>query len=767
MFCTKFLHGLFFLVNLQRCNIGIKMTEIEIKENYKQICNLLSTRKLKPAFDHLEQIISGFGLGEFRDEYNSLEQNYKFLLKYTVEGIKDPERQKIYEHLFVSTFELADNSYENLRMKYFQSVEYQRKRGFAKHYIKDFDRFFQDLENDSIQKELRALLSESNGEGNDNLNESEIHMQKIFTLFYHIWFTDRLSEKELQFIRLFVKNNAFPSPEKSLIITGVTLSLMRFFDVNKIILLFNAYEEIDEEISQRALIGLLIGIYYYDQRMPFFHSITGRLQILNEDPRFKSNFEKTILQFIRSKETEKIQRKLMDEILPEMIKLSPNLRNKLNMESLFGEGLTDDKNPEWHEILKDSPELMGKMEELTELQSEGADVFLSSFSMLKNFPFFSELANWFFPFTPDHPEIKKNPINKESGEDLSFTKLIMKSPMLCNSDKYSFFFSLLNIPPDYKKMVSNSLKAESEQFDEILKDEALLAHNKKAETVISQYVRDLYRFFKIFPLRQGFEDIFEWRFDFQNKYAFAKLLGEDHKILRSIAEFNFAKNYFTDAVEIFELLLQNRDDAEMMQKLAFCYQKLGEYKKALNFYLKADLFDQNKIWNLKKIALCYRNLKKPDKALEYYLQAEIFETDNLSLYVSIGQCQIELNQYEEALKSYYKVEYLSPGDKKIWRPIGWCSFLVGKVEQSEKYYQRLINDGPNKYDLLNMGHVQWCLGNRKAALEYYKKSINNPESSEKEFMEAFGEDLKHLIKQGVNPDDVPIMLDQLRYFLED
>lgn len=741
------------------------MTEKEIKEKYQQICNLLSERKLKPAFDLLEQLISGSGLGEFQDEYISLEQNYKFMLKYTVEGINDPERQKIYEHLLISTFELADNTFEHLRMKYSQSIEYQKKRGFAKRYITDFEGFLQDLDKYSIQKELRTLLADQSAGSENTRVEAEIHLQKIYSLFYHFWFTDRLTENEIQFIRSFLKNDAFTFYEKSLIVTGLTLSLMRFFDENKIILLFHAYEDLDEEVSQRALIGLLIGIYYYDQRMPLSHAITGRLEILIEDPRFKSNFEKSILQFIRSKETEKIQRKLQDEIIPEMIKLSPNLRNKLSIESLLGEGLTDDKNPEWQEILKDAPELMGKMEELTEMQLEGADVFLSSFSMLKHFPFFNELANWFFPFTPDHPEINRNPINKESGEDLAFTQLIMKSPMLCNSDKYSFFFSILNIPSDYKKLVKDSLIAESEQFEEIAKDKSFLAHSKKAETIISQYVRDLYRFFKLHPQRDGFEDIFAWRFDFHNKFAFKKLLAEDLKIQRNIAEFNFAKNYFREAADIYELLLQRDDDAEMLQKLAFCHQKMGDYKKALSFYLKADLFDQNKCWNLKKIALCYRNLKKPVKALEYFQQAEILEPDNLSLHVSIGQCQMEMNLYEEALKSYYKVEYLSPGNKKIWRPIGWCSFLVGKVEQAEKYYEQLISDGPNKYDLLNMGHVQWCLGNRKAALDFYKKSINDPVSSEEDFIEAFNEDLHHLVKQGVDPDDVPIMLDQLRYFL--
>ena len=145
----------------------------------------------------------------------------------------------------------------------------------------------------------------------------------------------------------------------------------------------------------------------------------------------------------------------------------------------------------------------------------------------------------------------------------------------------------------------------------------------------------------------------------------------------------------------------------------------------------------------------------------------ILEPENLGLHISIGQSQMELHKYEEALKSYYKVEYLAPENNKIWRPIGWCCFLVGKLDQAEKYYNQLISESPDKYDLMNMGHVQWCLGNRKTALDFYKKSINSPDNSEKEFMDAFNEDLPQLLNQGVDADDVPIMLDQLRYFLQE
>ncbi|MFW5830641.1 MAG: tetratricopeptide repeat protein [Prolixibacteraceae bacterium] len=184
-------------------------------------------------------------------------------------------------------------------------------------------------------------------------------------------------------------------------------------------------------------------------------------------------------------------------------------------------------------------------------------------------------------------------------------------------------------------------------------------------------------------------------------------------------------------------------------------------------YLKAELYELNKLWNLKKIALCYRNLKQPDKALEYYKQVENLDPDNLNNQLNIAHSLLEMNRYEEALRGYFKVEYLAPGNKKVWRPIGWCSFLAGKKEQAEKYFQKLLKDEANKHDLMNMGHVQWSLGKRKEALDYYKQSISKAGFSEAEFLDVFDEDLPHLLNQGVDKNDVPIMLDQLRYFVEE
>ena len=739
------------------------MTEKEQNIQYALICHHLTERKLKPAFDQLETLITKSEQPLLLDEWRNLEQTYSYMLKYTVEGIKDPERQKIYRGLIVSSFNLLDKVYDGVRQKYSSSLEFEKKRSFESRI--DFGGFLSELENFELDDDLENLLSEADVLREKSMSDATELQDKFVRLFYHIWFANTLSDEESTFLKSFYQSELIAVPYKSFITSSVLLSLIRYFDTKKFSVLFDAYENEFPEISQRAMIALLLAIYQYDDRLEFYPSITSRLKLLNEHPDFKRNLETVIIQFIRSKETEKIQKKITDEIIPEMIKISPNLKDKINLDSLMDESLGEDKNPEWEKIFEDSPGLMNKMEEFSEMQMEGADVFMSSFSMLKMFPFFSEFTNWFMPFFTSNPEIG-NSIDLNDEVNSRFIKAIDLAPILCNSDKYSFCFSLKNLPAENREFMAEGMKAEMDQFSELQDDEALTDPGKKAGLVSNQYIQDLYRFYKLHPRKSGFEDIFSWRFDFHNKKTLGEILKEDETILRNIAEYYFSKNYYREAAEVFDYLLKLEKSGELYQKLGYCYQQLNDFDTALETYKKAELYDLNRKWNLNKIALCYRNLKQPEKALEYYREAEKLEEDNLNIQLNIGHCLLELGKFEEALKSYFKVEYLAPGNKKVWRPIGWCSFLVGKKQQAEKYFQKLVDDEPNKHDLMNMGHVQWSLGKRKVALDFYKQSINYGRFTESEFFKVFEDDLPHLIEQGIDSDDVPIMLDQLRYFVE-
>lgn len=87
------------------------------------------------------------------------------------------------------------------------------------------------------------------------------------------------------------------------------------------------------------------------------------------------------------------------------MKLSPSLYNKINPTDIDPESGSPDPNPEWQELLEQSG-IADKIKELNDLQMEGSDVFLSTFSGLKSFPFFQELGNWFRLFTSEHSAIQ-------------------------------------------------------------------------------------------------------------------------------------------------------------------------------------------------------------------------------------------------------------------------------------------------------------------------------------------------------------------------
>jgi hypothetical protein len=63
---------------------------------HRSICNLVIHRKVRQSFDIISDMLDNVSVGALRDEFGELQMTYRNILKYTVEGIDDPERQKVY-----------------------------------------------------------------------------------------------------------------------------------------------------------------------------------------------------------------------------------------------------------------------------------------------------------------------------------------------------------------------------------------------------------------------------------------------------------------------------------------------------------------------------------------------------------------------------------------------------------------------------------------------------------------------------------------------
>ncbi|MCL1932589.1 MAG: tetratricopeptide repeat protein [Candidatus Azobacteroides sp.] len=731
------------------------MNRQELKPFFQKITEALEQKRLKEVFDGINALLTNLSNWQLNENLSEWEDNYKRMLLYLSEGVNDPEQEKIYTDLLRSVYQLTDQTIAEIKTLERWTYPYELRRS-PTFQVSETSEQLIGMTDDWSGKVTLVDLMEDGEEKKKTLQKMEEERGEIEEkLFRKIWLSNLWKEDEQNLWLQALNNKLYPISSQCLIISAITLNLEEIFDERKVQVLLDTCEQEQEELRQRALTGLLLFLRRYDKRLYLYPNINNRLQYLAEQNRFIKDIRYIILQFILSKETEKITRIMTEEIIPGMMKISPKLNNKMRMDELFGETGVDEKNPEWQNILEESG-LSSRLQEFSELQLEGADVMLSSFIHLKNFPFFREIHNWFIPFVSDSLTMENLPI-----PDL--LKILLKSNLLCNSDKYSFYFSISQMTDTYREMMSGRFSGDSSAIRELLQEELPDNPSDKIHPVARQYIQDLYRFFKLFPRHNDFDDVFEMQPDFYKIPAIARFIS-DQESQMIIGEYYFQKNHFTEAAEIFEQALQDNPNNEtLLQKKGYCLQMLGKLEEALSVYLKAELLNSNHSWTIKKLAYCYRALKQPREALEYYRKAAALNPNNLSIELHIGHCYLELKDYSEALKCYFKVEYLSDNKEKAWRPIAWCSFLTGKYKEASDYYTKILESNPNAVDYLNAGHTCLAMGKNKEALNLYRRAINAQDDSFEKFLESFTADIPDLLQAGVNRDNIPILLDCLTY----
>ena len=729
------------------------MNKQETKIFFKKIAEALEQKRLKEVFDGVSSLLTNLSNWQLKEKLSECQENYKRMLLYLSEGVNDPKQEKIYTDLLRSVYQLADQTIVEIKTLNLWSYPYELRRSSA-FYVPETSEQLIDSMNDWVGKVTLYDLLEDGEEKRKNLQMMEEEKGKIENkLFRKIWLSNLWSSDEQNLWLQVLNNKLYPLSSQCLIVSAITLNLEDIFDERKVQVLLEICEHEQEDLRQRALTGLLLFLRRYDKRLHLYPGINNRLQHLAEQKQFIKDVRYIILQFILSKETEKITRIMKEEIIPGMMKISPKLHNKIRTDELFGETGFDEKNPEWQNLIEESG-LSGRLQEFTELQLEGADVMLSSFIHLKDFPFFREIYNWFIPFS--------NALVIENDSLPAFIKFLLKSNLLCNSDKYSFYFSISQMPDNYKTTMGG-FSADPSAIQEMLQEEMPDNPSGKIHPAARQYIQDLYRFYKLFPRHNDFDDIFETAPEFYQVPAIARFIS-DEESQTIIGEYYFQKNHFTEAAKIFDQLLQDNPNNEtFLQKKGYCLQMLGKLEEALAEYSKAELLNSNHSWTIKKLAHCYRALKRPQEALEYYRKAATLNPDNLSVQLHIGHCYLELKNYSEALKCYFKVEYLTNSKEKAWRPIAWCSFLNGKYKEAMDYYTKILESNPNSTDYLNAGHVRLAMGSNKEALNLYRQALSAQGDSFEKFLESFTADVPDLLHSGVKPENIPILLDCLMY----
>ena len=653
--------------------------------------------------EDLAKEIREAGLTELEYELSGIVATYDALIDYFRQGIQDPERERVYKQLVGHALQLSDRCTLATRgvkeMPYYTSQHKAARRESLHTYRLQLEAFAEGTHSITDNEELRQLAT--------------THDKQLAALFTDLWTQGTWTAATAAEADALLLSPTITRADQCTVVSAVTLSLLRMFDPLKLLFLCDAYYHPEAMVSTRALVGIVICCYCWGRRIGYYPEAKARLELLGEDPLFGDQVCEVILQFIRSTDTEEVDRKMREEIIPELMK-NPKLRRMPNFN--IEEANADDINPDWEQWMHESG-LEESMREITEWQMEGVDVNMSTFSQLKRYPFFYTISNWFRPFDTWQADMLAIVGTPGTGNVIADT--ILQSNDLCDSDKYSFCYAIREIP----QMQREAMMSQLDEQNRALKESADMPDLKRlskqtSQSILRQYVQNLYRFFKLFTSSQEFDNPFDHVvLGIMHTNPLYPLIVEPDRMFKLIG-LNIKLKRYLRAIECF-IHLEGRHpecmEATQLQQLGLCYQKMKMYADAIEAYTKADLMKPDSYWTIHHLAQCHRAMNHYDKALEYYEVAEAMKPDNLSLTFHVAELLYELGEYEEALPRLHKIDYHHPESLKSVRLLAECCFMSEQGVQATKYYERMMTEHADELTATDWKHAAynyWLQGQR-------------------------------------------------------
>lgn len=702
-------------------------------------------------FDTLDTMVAS--RPQWADRSRALRTQYDALCTYALAGAPDPSRPLMRAQIASGAIELADMALHASRVEEAPQLYYSKYR-FERLQKEPLSQLISQFEEYNSLLGLAVL-----GGKKDSTNESGESVRKLMEalltrIFNRIWTSPEFTSEELSVIEGLLCDDTLPADAREQMIWALMLGGMEYFHSRRLMLLGKVYSSIENKRVRLAAVVAFTLLLWNHRKVPVGVKLSGLLELMRQRETWSRDLRLVAMQFVKTRDTDRITNKLKTEVFPAMMKLRPDLQ-KLGDISADMDLTTLEDNPEWEELL-DKSGLTEKLKELTELQSDGADLMMATFYNLKGFPFFNEVANWFVPFSMDRNDVS----GAVSDNIRSLAEIIGASPYLCDSDKYSMIFSFNHIPAAQRKMFADQIEAQNLNQAE-LRSASLDAGDKNGENIVAVLVQNLYRFFKLFRRKGEFADPFKAAPDLASLEIFRETLGDAANV-RLVAEFYFKRGYYDEALGHFKTLIASSpNDYQLLQKAGYCYSALGDVESAVDMYSRSELLAPDSLWTLRRLASAYRLLGNHKKALEYYRKIEEKRPDDLNIAYAIGHCLMETGNLKDALKMFYKVEYLAPDSTKSHRPLAWCSFLLGDFEKAARYYGKILGGNPAASDYLNAGHLALASGRFNDAVEYYSRSIKM--SSANDFQRMLAGDKEVLLNAGIDRVMLEIVVDKALY----
>ena len=730
---------------------------MNIQETTTKITRYLERGRLRDALRLLRATAEARMQWEVSDRVAAIEKNYAYMLGYLTDGAADPQRDTIYAGLVGDTYRALDELNRRLATVDHPTLYYNTVR-------------VRNMRPLTLDQLLGVYRQTSAAAGGDNIVEmltqgrdpgqprDTRRLEAVERdIFEHVWTQYPLSGGDAEAMLRLIDDDVMPMRLKRLAVSALVLGALEFFDPRRLDTLIAIYDndERDLALTSAALTGLLLALFRFRDR-PLTPALAQRIALLSDRKSWQADLKTAFMELIRTRDTERINRAMREDIIPSMMKMRPDILKRMsNVESpIDPESL--EANPEWEELLNNSG-LADKIKDLSELQQEGSDVFMSTFAHLKSFPFFNEVANWFLPFDTGHSAVTG------VGLPQGMADIVSRLPYLCDSDKYSFFMSFNSIPAAQRDMMVEQFKSQQGAQMQAMMEAGMEMGQQTRKTAVAGFLQNLYRFINLYRRKDEFYNPFDEGVNLLKVKALEPYFV-DAETVGVIAEFFFKCHYYEDALLAFTRLDSiSEPQAFVFQKLGYCHHRLGNLDKAIEYYHQAELFDPDSRWLMTRLGSAYRAKGDYAQAADYYKRLSDSDPDNVDLALTLGYIHVQQGKDDEALQQFFKVEFLDEKSDKSLRPLAWTLFTTGDLQRSMEYYRKVLNNNPSATDYLNMGHVALALGNYREAINFYKLSMTGGDVEK--LIANVRADARHLNRAGVSDRTISLTLDALLYSL--
>lgn len=700
--------------------------------------NLFSSGNLALGLRQLKPRVDALGRADLGARFSSIDESYRYMLHYFVEGYSDPQRQKMFDEILSKAWHLENDveRMERVRSDNALSAQYKTIDG-------------RETGTNTLIETLRSTV-----------DDNRKHFDMVSMAFTSIFLGNDWREQDCRLWTAYLLDSNTPSNDAQTLVSAIMLACLYVFDEEKLKTLAYVYMTCDDEIvRQRALVGMMFGYKAYPENQRDGSGI-GKgdksvrnviLQVLDDDNAV-ADVVSMIMQMFLCTHAEQDDNVIQKEIMPDIIKGNPIkfLKDKGFVEK--DDTMDDILNPGASELAMEKMEK--GIQRMANMQKAGADIFYKGFSQMKRYPFFYRLVNWFVPFDKHHPDVTSAIPDEEY---LSMIERLCSGPVFCSSDKYSFLFALRSLLPSMPESVR---KAMAEGTIGLMGDYQPTVIDDKPAFYRRQYLQNLYRFFKLSPQVKMQDVFFErlWLDDFIDNFG-ASLKSKSADLARFMIRHNL-----TDEAQ--KLIKTMRVDEEVwMLKAALC-EKMS--RDPYDCYCQALRLNPDNVPALKGIARC-QLMALSSEAAETYDRLRKLCPDVFGYELSYYQANVMTGKAEDVLNDIYRLDFEHADNPMVKRLLAWTLLCLGRFDKAKELYNRIFrgeygevseNDMLSAVDLYYFsGDIKQCVEAVHNYMDAYPLRGTDEENCKSLYNVLLAEfrELRYYFQ--VNPVDVSLLVD--------